>query len=839
MGCIFLSKSKRYNPGILYFSDRISDSMKRIVDYPLTIVEAAMGYGKTTAVKEHINNETVKVLWQTVYDGFASNFWSGFTRLFDEIDQTLALSMAQLGVPNDSVSMREALLLIEGIQLTDNTVIVIDDYHLIDQVDIHNFIEVLVRKEIPNLHIVLVTRLILLDNLDELKLKGYVHHICQEVFELTPSEISRYYRCCGINLEAEGLNSLYAYTQGWISALYLCMLNYIAENRFEQKPSEMRGSTVPNIYNLFEKAVYLPLSDETKEFLLGLCIFDRFTAEQAVHMWSKPNAAELLKELITRNVFLRYDPKSKSYQMHNILSNFMQDKLEDRESGHRQALYRKAAQWYIKTGDSLAGMHYSYLGQDFDTLLSAFEYARSKSINREHKELLIKYMEDCPDSIKAKHHLAMLIYAIRLFTFNERELFAKTCAMFLKNVHADRQLDEKSKNQLLGECELILSFTKYNDIKGMSEYHKKACQLMTAQTAVIDQNGIWTFGSPSILYLFYRAPGELSQQVSDMIESMPYYYDVTGGHGSGAEYIMQAEAYYYQGDFENAEITVNKALYTAQARQQSAISVCARFLQMRLALLKGNYPEAQELLQNLRTESMQRQEYIFMHTLDICEAYIYAFLRQGDKIPAWIATGDFNSSRLFFQVQAFSNLIYGRVLLIKGNYFKLLGIAEHFIAIASIFPNLLANIYTYIYLAAANEAIFRHEEALAVLQQALDLAMPDHMYMPFVENCDYIRTLLEQLERNSPYGQDIRRILELNKHYESSAALIIQTHFTENKSHLSAREIEIARMAAAGLTNKEIAASLFISTNTVKTQLKSIFEKLGINSRALLKQYLG
>ena len=52
------------------------------------------------------------------------------------------------------------------------------------------------------------------------------------------------------------------------------------------------------------------------------------------------------------------------------------------------------------------------------------------------------------------------------------------------------------------------------------------------------------------------------------------------------------------------------------------------------------------------------------------------------------------------------------------------------------------------------------------------------------------------------------------------------------------RELEIARLAAAGITNKEIGARLYISENTVKMALKSIFEKLGISSRALLKQSL-
>lgn len=50
-------------------------------------------------------------------------------------------------------------------------------------------------------------------------------------------------------------------------------------------------------------------------------------------------------------------------------------------------------------------------------------------------------------------------------------------------------------------------------------------------------------------------------------------------------------------------------------------------------------------------------------------------------------------------------------------------------------------------------------------------------------------------------------------------------------SLLSRREIEVARLAAKGYTNAQIAETLFISTETVKCHMASIFEKLGIESR--------
>jgi DNA-binding NarL/FixJ family response regulator len=49
---------------------------------------------------------------------------------------------------------------------------------------------------------------------------------------------------------------------------------------------------------------------------------------------------------------------------------------------------------------------------------------------------------------------------------------------------------------------------------------------------------------------------------------------------------------------------------------------------------------------------------------------------------------------------------------------------------------------------------------------------------------------------------------------------------------LTERELEVLRLFAAGMTNTEIAQHFVVSINTVKTQLKSIYSKLGAHSRA-------
>jgi len=49
--------------------------------------------------------------------------------------------------------------------------------------------------------------------------------------------------------------------------------------------------------------------------------------------------------------------------------------------------------------------------------------------------------------------------------------------------------------------------------------------------------------------------------------------------------------------------------------------------------------------------------------------------------------------------------------------------------------------------------------------------------------------------------------------------------------HVTARELEVLKLAAKGMTNREIAASLSISTRTVQVHLSSVFAKLGVGSR--------
>jgi LuxR family maltose regulon positive regulatory protein len=456
----------------------------------------------------------------------------------------------------------------------------------------------------------------------------------------------------------------------------------------------------------------------------------------------------------------------------------------------------------------------------------------------EHRNELISFYEECPVPIKEKHPVALLVIAICFFSYNETERFASVC----EEICALLQKKENGENQTLceigGEFELFLSFTQYNNLEKMGEHIKAACNLMERPAKFMDTRGGWTFGAPSVLYMFHRETGQLMHELELVKETLPYYDRIAKGHGAGADHIMEAERSYLCGEFDVAEILVHKALYHASLYKQQDILICAVFLQIKIGLYKGDYAYAAHNLQKIKEQTENGKWYALLDMIELCQAFLLASLGQKQNIPKWIACGNYESSKLHFPSFPFFNIIYGHVLLVQEEYHKLLGSMDFFTEIAGVFPNLLAQLYAHIYAAAANEKLHRRDEALTELTKALEIALPDLLLMPFVEQCGRIEALLAELYREGVQKEFISSVLGLYEPYKKAISSITAEYFTSEKPVLTERETEIAQLVSQGFSNKEIGQQLYISENTVKTILKHIFEKLGIGSRALLKQYV-
>lgn len=826
-----MDKVKSSDTTAVYLTAAFKAKMKLVTQYPCTLVEAPMGYGKTTGVREYFKNKNVRVLWQKLQDDSISGFWKGFCRLFRELDADCYQSLLQIGFPTNSNVRETVLELLQKVLSSEASILVLDDYHLADSPEINDFMEYLLWNELPELHLVLTARYTRLANLDELVLKGYLQHIQKDALEFTPKEIETYYRLCGVSLQEKEIAGLHVYTEGWISALYLLMLNYREEGVL---------SAPINIHRLIEKTIFLPFRPETRDFIVHICFLDTFTLEQAAHMWQKENTEELLEEIVSRNAFITQDERLGIFQVHKIFSEFIQKLVKQMDEVWRDELYRRIADWYAKTEEYPLAFQYYYLAKAFEALFTVLEEDQGHSLLNEHRAALLEYYDECPPSVREQHPVALLVIAICLFSYNEIERFAAVCAEIGMLLQKNGDVENQPLREIKGELELLLSFTEYNDLKKMGEHIKAACDLMERPAQFMDTRGGWTFGSPSVVYMFHRTSGQLACELEWMKEALPYYDRVARGHGAGADSIMEAEFSYLRGELDTAEILAHQAIYHANLCKQQDIVICAAFLQMKLALYRGDHTGAADILQAVKMQTKQGKWYHLLDTIELCEVFLLVFRGQKQDIPEWIVNGDFTSGRLYFPALAFFNVVYGHVLLIREEYHRLLGNMNYFMENASVFPNLMAQIYIHIYASAAGEKLHRRDMAVEELKKALELARPDLIRMPFAVYGQWIEPVLAELYQDSFQSERefISSILQLYEPYKSAVDRMAADAPEPAKPMLTERETEVARLVAQGLSNKEIGLRLYISTNTVKTMLKRMFEKLGINSRAMLKQYM-
>ncbi len=299
--------------------ERINHILSSIYYYPLTIIEAPMGYGKTTAVKEFFSEEGNPFVWVSIVDSEdnVSSFWNEFSKQISNVDKEIGDKLKSLGFPLDAPQKSNILAIINNMGIHQKTVIVIDDYHLIKDKRINELIFQLVIEEMDNLHFVAITRDTNNLNIAELTVKGLCNTISHQQLKFNKEEIHEYCNMMSQKISESDFINISEYTDGWISLIYLILLGL-------EKGAPIGMNTT--IDELVERNLYNPYDENIKQFLLKIAVMDGFTSVKASFVTEEPKADEYLKKLHRENAFVYYDEVTGIYKIHNVLLDYLRIK---------------------------------------------------------------------------------------------------------------------------------------------------------------------------------------------------------------------------------------------------------------------------------------------------------------------------------------------------------------------------------------------------------------------------------------------------------------------------------------------------------------------------------
>ena len=802
----------RQNLNIIYISDRMRETLRPIASCALTAVVAPMGYGKTTAVRWFLAEQAkagAVVLQASIYSDNRSIFWKSVQKAFAAAGLTV---LEGYDCPADASG---AALLLEDLcaALGGKTpyYLFLDDFHLLGDERVAQFLCRLAYRLPENVHLIVASRNRFLPGEQVVRLGRLLHRIEADGLRLNREELLAYTHRCGVEITAAQAESLLRSCEGWFSAVYL-NLHALAERGSLLQP----GS---DIYAMFTAAMLESLPEKTRDFLAVMGLADEFTVEMARAVTALPDAEEVLRALTQQNAFVTRLPDGVSFRFHHMMKECAERTFRTLDAETQRRCRERYGAWYEGQGQYLHAMAAYRRCGDYDALLRVVQEDAGILLASLPPSEVPAALDECPaDALKA-HPFALLVLMRSMFNWRNIPKMLELKALLLAALEEHPELPAEERGNLLGECDLIMSFLCYNDISAMSRLHRSASAQMSRPAISIRSSGGWTFGSPSVLMMFYRAPGELAGELAEMAECMPHYYKITNGHGQGAETIMRAEAAFVQGRFTDAHIALESAYAQIEGNGQENMALCCDFLAQRLSRYAEVGPHRS--FAERRTELLRHHNASWLNLWNAVSAYCHALSGETELIPEVFAEHRLASVSILAPGRPMIEMIENQVYLAQGAYAKVIGRSEGLLALCEGMHYALVALHVRLQTASAYERLGKRGEAETLLVQALADAAPDGIVMPFAENYRYLKPLLAA----GPQTVLTARVLALGEAGERRQSGTVRPAAF---AVLTEREYALVGLIAQRLTNREIAEKLFLSEGSVKQYVNQIYSKLHI-----------
>ena len=812
----------------IYISERVQECLRPIARCALTTVVAPMGYGKTTAInwflaektkggkavaiRMSIYSEKLPMLWRSAQDAFrfaGLDVLSAFDFPTGEAAATLVLEELCRAFSSGKTAYY----------------LFLDDFHLLRDERAVRFICRISARLPENAHLIVASRDRFLPAGEIVRLGGNLHQIGMEHLRLNHTELAVYAHRCGAELSEQQLEALLRSSEGWFSAIYLNLRALSERGRLPDASSD--------IFEMFTAAMIDPLPPGRQEFLAVMGRADEFTAEMARFVTENPETDAIIQDLTCQNAFVTRLPDSQRYRFHHMMKECALRKFRTLPEQSQICYWNRFGSWYGAQGQYLHALGAYGRSGNSDAALTIIEKDAGNLLSALHPEELLERLNACPEEVLTRHPTAILVLMRRLFTWRQIPKMLQLKALLERAIAESPDMPEEERGNLLGECDLIMSFLMYNDITKMSQLHRSASRQMSRPAVTIQAGSSWTFGSPSVLMMYYRAPGELQKETHEMHECMPHYYRITNGHGLGAELVMDAEASFMQGKLREAEIGLARARAAIVGSGQENMALCCDFLELRLLRSGGR----RRLDVKARAEALlARHDVVLLNMFESILAYYYALLQEAEKIPDVFRLHRLDTVNYFAPGKPMMELIENQVYLAQGEFPRVIGRSEPLLSGCESLHYALVALHIRLQTASAYEALGNRAMARKLLVRALEDAEPDGFVLPFAENAPYLMNHYSALSREleTPFAASVCEASgQWLSRKETSGA---PCELPEALRELSERERSVAQLMALRKTNREIAETLFLSEGTVKQYINRIYSKLQLTGTAQEKR---
>ncbi len=367
--------------------ERIVRVLENVLDYPLTLLEAGTGYGKSTALISFINRAPFPVYWYSISgpDRDPNLFLAKLLFSFNQLDESLAEEALRILDIPESTRDEALITLVNSLtaRLDQPRLLILDDFHRVHQVgEIIQILDWLLEHLPPQLHIVIATRQSFQSPaINSLRVKGNLLEIGKEELKFTTEEIAELFQSqYSIQIDESEVLKLYEKTEGWAIGLQMVWQSIQSNPELDmQLLLESQMESADTLFDYLAEEVLLRQDKQTQDFLIQTSILSKLEANTCDFLLNTEHSETLLRNLHRMGLFIE-ELRPNVYRYHQIFRGFLKNRLADRPDTVL-SLHQKIASYFAA---------HEYWEQAIAHLMEAGEYQRIVQILENIGEKMIQ-----------------------------------------------------------------------------------------------------------------------------------------------------------------------------------------------------------------------------------------------------------------------------------------------------------------------------------------------------------------------------------------------------------------------------------------------------------------
>ena len=500
--------------------------------FPLTLLSASAGFGKTTLLSAWASQSTGQVGWLSLdeEDNDPTRFWAYVIAALRHSGSPVGeAAEALLHSPHPPLLTGALTSLINELAaLSQDTALILDDYHVIREQAIHDSLQFVLDHLPPCLHLLLASRGDPQLPLARLRARGQVVEIREMELRLSGEEAASFLtQVMGLSLSEEDIGRLETRTEGWIAGLQLAALSL---RRHADVSAFIKAFTGSHrfILDYVQEEILEPLPQVQQRFLLQTSVLTRMNAEVCQVLTGEQASQQMLEALERAHLFLvPLDEERRWYRFHTLFREVLLARLQATQPEQVIRLHREAALWYQRQEWPHEAIPHALATQDFYFVAELLEGTVERLHLQGELKTLLAWIKLLPTEVLRAHPRLATSY---LLAFNLLSPFSDGEEKEYLNLlwaGVEQTLQSEDQTTLtLGERDRLRNrMTILNGwrlaIKALSDGNVE--QLNSAveleRHLSLDDDAVWTQLPGDSIAMAYRLAGNFLPMVSALQES--------------------------------------------------------------------------------------------------------------------------------------------------------------------------------------------------------------------------------------------------------------------------------------------------------------------------------